>query len=252
MYKPFVTPQQSHAHSLQTLNLLYEYDDFMESVGSVVDMGCGHHGLDLEWWATRTVRDDTQEPLNIKCTGVDRCESVPVAKQYKNVVFLNRDCETFADDKQYDVLWCHDVFQYMTHPLGTLHNWWHKISPGGMIVLIFPQTTNIEYHVQAYDQWSGCYHNHTVVSIIHQLAVSGFDCASGFFKKLPDDPWIYAIAYKSSHTPMKPANTAWHDLAEKNLLPDSAVKSLDRYGHVRQRDLVLPWLDKSLTWLGSH
>jgi hypothetical protein len=36
-------------------------------------------------------------------------------------------------------------------------------------------------------------------------------------------------------------------LAEQKLLPESAVASLNRYGHVRQRDLVLPWLDRSLT-----
>ena len=57
-------PAQSHAHSQQTLNALYEYDDFMESIATMVDLGCGT-GLDLEWWATRTTRDDNPQPLNI-------------------------------------------------------------------------------------------------------------------------------------------------------------------------------------------
>jgi len=66
----FKTPEDSYTHSLRTLSALYEYDDFMMSIKTLADMGCGN-GLDLEWWATRTMRDDSQEPLNIKCTGYD-------------------------------------------------------------------------------------------------------------------------------------------------------------------------------------
>jgi hypothetical protein len=71
---------EAHAHSLQTLNQLYEYDDFMGSIRTVADIGCGQ-GKDLEWWATRTTRDDLPEPLNIVCQGIDIIESCekPVA-----------------------------------------------------------------------------------------------------------------------------------------------------------------------------
>ena len=72
----FRNDQERHEHSLQTLNTLAEYDDFMESIGTLVDLGCGT-GLDLEWWATRTTREDAPQPLNIRCTGVD------IAKQIK-------------------------------------------------------------------------------------------------------------------------------------------------------------------------
>jgi hypothetical protein len=60
-YKPFIDGISSHKHSLQTLETFYEFDDFMESIGTLADMGCGS-GLDLEWWATRTTRDETPRP----------------------------------------------------------------------------------------------------------------------------------------------------------------------------------------------
>ena len=91
-----------------------------------------------------------------------------------------------------------------------------------------------------------------MVSLIHTLAVSGFDCAGGFFKKQPDDPWLHAVVYKGSVKPMDPRVTSWYHLAEKGLLPTSAVHSLNKYGYVRQRDLVLPWLDKSISQMSNQ
>jgi hypothetical protein len=46
--------------------------------------------------------------------------------------------------------------------------------------------------------------------------------------------------------------TTWYELAEKNLLPETAVASINRYGYLRQQDLVLAWIDKSLSWLGQQ
>jgi len=121
-----------------------------------------------------------------------------------------------------------------------------------MFVLSLPQTTNIEFQRQAFDLPSGCYYNHTVVSLIYMLATNGWDCNAGFFKKHPSDPWINVIVYKSHHRPMDPKTTSWYSLAERGLLPQSAVDSINRYGYVRQRDLLLPWLDKSLTSFANH
>jgi hypothetical protein len=84
------------------------------------------------------------------------------------------------------------------------------------------------------------------------LATTGWDCASGFFQKRANDPWINIIVYRSDHQPRDPKKTSWYDLAESNMLPASAVQSLNKYGYVRQRDLVLPWLDKSLSYYGDH
>jgi len=43
----FADGAASHAHSLETLTALYEYDDFMQSIGIMADMGYGN-GYDLE------------------------------------------------------------------------------------------------------------------------------------------------------------------------------------------------------------
>ena len=126
------------------------------------------------------------------------------------------------------------------------------MNPNGMLVIIVPQMCSMENRDFAYDQRDFNYWSWTMVNLIHVLAVSGFDCAGGHFLKRPDDPWLHAAVYRSEHEAMDPRTTRWYDLVEKNLLPDSATTSINRHGYLRQRDLVLPWLDKSLTWLGEQ
>lgn len=248
IHRGFRNAEESHDHSREILDLFYEYDDFMASIGTLVDMGCGT-GLDLEWWATRTTREDTPKPLNIKCTGIDRSPALEMAQQYSNIGYRSQD---FEDDieiygKKYDVVWCHDAFQYAMNPVATLSKWWEITSKNGMLVLSIPQTTEMEYNKQAYDQPDFHYYNWTIVSLIHALSVSGWDCAAGFFHKAANDPWLTAVVYKGTVKPMDPRSTRWYELAEKGLLPETAAASVNKYGYLRQRDLVLPWLDRSLT-----
>ena len=249
----FKSTEESHKHSLQTLDWLYEHDDFMSSIGTLIDMGCGS-GSDLEWWATRTTRDNYAIPLNIECVGVDVFPYLPVANQYTNTRYISQNFELLEVEHKhkYDVLWSHDSFQYAIDPVRTLASWWDLLNENGMAVIIVPQTTNIEFNRQAFVQFDYCYHNWTVVSLIHALAVSGFDCSSGFFLKNPNDPWIHAVVYKSEHPPMDPRTTRWYDLAEKNLLPESAAESVNRRGFLAQPDLLLPWIDKSLMGFNKH
>jgi SAM-dependent methyltransferase len=249
----FSNPDFSHRHSLKTLELLYEYDDFMSSVDTLVDFGCGT-GLDLEWWATRTTRDEKPVPLNIKCVGIDTLSELSVAKKYVNIQYHPQNFEQpiKLQRSKYDVAWCHNSFQYAITPLATLANWWHVMSENGMLIISVPQTTNMEFNTQAFDQRSYCYHHWTLVSLIHALAVSGFDCSSGFFNKGIDDPWITAAVYRSDQGPLDPRTTSWYHLSDAGLLPESAVDSINSYGFLKQRDLVLPWLDKSITWYGRY
>ena len=120
-----------------------------------------------------------------------------------------------------------------------------------MLVLILPQTTNIEFKTEAFDQPDLCYYHWTMTSLIHALAVTGWDCRTGYFLKEPNDPWLYAAVYNSGQPHRDPKTTRWYDLVDANLLPDSANASIKKHGYLRQRDLVLPWLDKSLQWLGK-
>lgn len=248
----FKNVEESHSHSLQTLNSLYEYDDFMASIRTVVDLGCGS-GLDLEWWATRTTRDDVPQSLNIDCVGVDLASQLTVAKKYTNITYQSTDFETQIYPKKkklFDVLWCHDSFQYALNPIETLSRWWHIASDGAMLAIVVPQTTNFQARQQMFSQSSGVYYHHTLVSLIHMLAIAGWDCRGGFFKKNLNDPWLNAVVYKSSYQPMNPKITSWYDLIDKKLLPESADMCINRHGELRQQELILPWLDKSLMHLG--
>jgi SAM-dependent methyltransferase len=243
----FVHPGDSHRHSLQVLNALYEYDDFMESIATVADLGCGT-GEDLEWWATRTTRDDNPQPLNIKCQGIDLQEQLPMAKKHANITYQRTDFEgkIHPPKKGFDILWCHDAFQYCVNPLQTLSNWWHIASDGGMLAISVPQTVLTHRGRLAYYLDAGCLYHHTMISLMHMLAMSGWDCRAGFFRQMHADPWIHAIVYKSSHAPQNPKTTTWHDLSELELLPESADRSIYAHGHLRQHDLIVPWIDKSL------
>jgi SAM-dependent methyltransferase len=243
----FIHPGDSHSHSLKTLNQLYEYDDFMASIKTVLDLGCGD-GQDLAWWATRTTRDDNPQSLNIRCTGIDLLPELRLTQQHNNVFYQSSDFEDIIvpPPQGFDVLWCHDSFQYAQAPVKTLSNWWHVASPGAMLYLAVPVTQRVHRSQLDYYLSSGCYYHHTMVSLIYQLSTAGWDCGSGFFKQLPSDPLIHAVVYKSAIEPLDPKTTTWHRLLELQLLPESATKSIQAHNYLRQQDLVIPWIDHSL------
>lgn len=252
----FTNTQQSHAHSRYVIDQLYEYDDFMSSIGTLIDMGCGR-GLDLDWWATATTRDENPEPLNIQCVGVDLADDPGIGNRYANLAYQKTDFEQQGIDlidqsRTYDVVWCHDAFQYAIDPLCTLSQWWNITSDGGMLYIGIPQTTNMRRGQQDFTQVSGCYHHYTMVSLIHQLAVCGWDCRAGFFSKQINDPWIHAVVYKSEIGPQDPRTTTWYQLAEQGLIPESAARSVQAHGYLRQQDLVVAWLDKGLQYMGHQ
>jgi SAM-dependent methyltransferase len=250
----FSVPEQNSRPSLDILNALQEYDEFMESIDTLVDLGCGT-GADTEWWATRTTREDVPKPLDIKCTGVDRVDQAFAPRQHKNVSYQQADFEKTIStpaDKKFDVLWCHDAFQYCIDPIGTLARWRDITNNGGMLAIAVPTSITVHHRQLAYTQQSGCYYHHTVVSLIHMLALTGWDCAAGFFLQKPNDPWIRAVVYKSEQEPLDPKTANWHQLRELKLLPESAAESVNAHNCLRQQDLVLPWLDRSLTWMGQQ
>ena len=250
----FRNAEESHQHSLEILNMLQEYDEFMESIGTLVDLGCGG-GLDTEWWATRTTRAERPQPLNIQCTGVDQLDQTFGPGRNKNVTYQCMDFETpiaLPSSRPFDVLWCHDAFQYAINPIGTLAQWYDIASEGAMLVLSIPETQKIHHKKLLFTQSTGCYYHYSIVSLMHMLALTGWDCRAGFFKKNPTDSWINAIVYKSAHRPMDPKTTSWYQLSEMKLLPDSADASILAHGEVQQQDLILPWLDHSLSWLGNY
>jgi len=250
----FSISEQNSRPSLDILNALQEYDEFMESIDTLVDLGCGD-GADIEWWATRVTREDVPKPLNIKCTGVDLIDQLFAPRTHKNVSYLGTDFEqltTAVGNKKFDVLWCHDAFQYCIDPIGTLIRWRDITNDGGMLAITVPTTITTHHRQLAFTQQSGCYYHHTMISLIHMLAITGWDCHGGFFLQKPNDSWIRAIVYKSEQESLDPKTANWHQLRELNLLPESAAESVNAHNYLRQQDLVLPWLDHSLTWMGQQ
>lgn len=249
----FGSPVASHAHSLETLETLYQFDDFMHSIKNVADMGCGA-GLDMTWWATRTTRDADARPLNIRCLGIDLATSCAATDQHRYISYLPQDFEQPIQihKRRFDVIWCHDSFQYVQDPFSTLQQWRDCASPGGMLVLMVPQTTVFAQNREHIEQADGCYWHWTLVNLMHVLAVSGWNCAAGFFRRPAGDPWITVIVHRGDHGVLDARTTRWYDLCDHGVLPDSAVRSIQRHGYVRQQDLVLPWIDKSLTSLHRH
>jgi SAM-dependent methyltransferase len=219
----------------------------MESIGTVLDIGHGN-GHDLNWWATRTIDIDDKTPLNIKCTGIDIDDTFDSKYTHHNITTVKYN---FEDSKlkhnQFDVIYAHNVLQYGVNPLQTLGHWWDLARDNAMLVIAVPSSTFIQYNTIIADQHSHDYYHWSLVSLIHHLAVNGWDCKDGFFKQERNSPWIYAVAYKQPNfKKLDYRTTTWFDLAEQQLLPETAVNSLNQWNLVRQQDLKLMWLNKQV------
>jgi len=251
----FRNAYESHQHSLETLTLINQYEEFMESISTVADFGCGA-GLDIEWWSKleyieyREDKDgnvigETVRQRNYRCYAVDRD-----TKQIDTE--LPARCTTIQGDIEQrrvlsgpvDVIWCHDTFQYMTNPIGALKLWNEQMNENGMLYIGFPAQS---CHV--HNRWMSrglnySYFNHNMISLVYMLAVNGFDCRDAYLKKELGNPWIQAVVYKTAHAPMDPATTSWYDLIDKGLVNESMKNSIDRHGSVWQEDLIALWLDR--------
>lgn len=250
----FRNAEESHQHSLKVLNMFREYDDYVESIQTVIDLGCGS-GLDTAWWATLTTRDEYPQPLKIKSVGIDVIESPLDIKNTRGAIYQRGNFEndiTLTFGKPFDLLWCHDSFQYVIDPINTLRKWRNITNKNGSLVITVQQTTNFKQKQESFVQASGSYYHYTLVNLIHMLAVTGWDCSLGYYYKDINDPWITVIVFRSEIEPTDPRTTSWYDLAERKLLPESATKSVMDHGYLRQQDLILPWLDHSLTWYGKQ
>jgi SAM-dependent methyltransferase len=243
----FKNSNASFQHTEFIRDLLYQYDSFLDSIEVVADFGCGE-GLDLEWWATLETRDDPSEPRNYLCYAVDRNTKQirkDVAK-LPNIHVIEADLEDpdrFIS-RQIDLVWCHDVFQYITNPVYTLRQWNEMMSVNGMLVMSVPQAVHYEHNRLNNNSYNGWYFNHNVVNLMYMLAVNGFDCRDAYFYKDANDMWLHAAVYKSDIPPMDPQTTSWHDLVDANLVNDSVRHCIERYGYVKQEEILTTWLNK--------
>ena len=236
---------QLDRHSLKILNQIREYDSFLDSLKTIADMGCGA-GEDIAWFATLETRDDPPRPYNYNCFAVDnnprQLQQIP---NLKNIRKIERNFnETNLFPVTIDLMLSHDSLQYSPNPLQTLKNWNEMMTPDGMLIISLQQTSGVENNRYYSRTSSGCYYHYTPTNLLYMLAVNGFDCNDAYLLKQFNDPWIHIAVYKSGVAPMNPETTTWVDLAEKNLLNLSVVKSIHKNGYVRQEEIVYPWLDR--------
>jgi trans-aconitate methyltransferase len=243
----FKNSEESHKHTQFIRDLLYQYDSFLDSLEVVADFGCGE-GLDLEWWATLETRDDPPEPRNYLCYAVDKNVKqikTDIAK-LPNIQIVQADLEDpdrFIS-RQIDLVWCHDVFQYVTNPVYTLRQWNEMMSVNGMLVMSVPQAVHYEHNRLNSNSYNGWYFNHNVVNMMYMLAVNGFDCRDAYFYKDVNDMWLHIAVYKSDVVPMDPQTTSWHDLVDANLVNESLKACIERFGYVKQEEILTTWLNK--------
>lgn len=242
----FKNAEESFKHGQPIRDLLYQYDSFLDSLQVIADYGCGA-GFDIEWWATLETRDDPPEPRNYTCYAVDtnpkqiesRIKNLPNLKIYQADIEYEQPIS-----RQIDLLWCKDTFQYLTNPLNTLRLWNENMSVNGMLVLSLPQCVHYEHNRLNNISRNGWYFNYNVVNLMYMLAVNGFDCRDAYFYKDMNDMWLHVAVYKSEVAPMNPKLATWHNLIDSNLVNESVKNCIDRYGYVRQEELVTTWLDK--------
>jgi SAM-dependent methyltransferase len=243
----FKNPNDSHVHSLNILNLLPEYDTFLDSLSVIADMGCGA-GLDARWWANLETRDDPIEPRNYLVYAVDQnirqFEYDP--KTIKNMVVMEGNFEERVVPRQVDLIWAHDSFQYARNPLKCLASWKNTLNENGMLILSIPQTTywDSRFNRLVVSNHNHQYYSYNVLNLMYMLAISGFDCRDAFFYREPNSPWLYAAVYASNQSPIG-QHATWHDLAENYLVSDSIINSVNTYGYARLEDVVVRWFDKN-------
>lgn len=241
----FKNSADSHDHSMGILEMLYQYDSFLDNLKVIVDMGCGS-GLDIKWWAELETRDDPPEAHNYVVYAVDRDVSKidpEILASNKNIHVIESNYDTVHLPRKADLLWSHDSFQYCLNPLQTLKHWNYCMNVNGMLCLSVPMHTTYSYDRLHTRSFSGSYYTYNVCNLMYMLAVNGFDCRDCYIYMAPNYGWIHFCVYKNSE-PFDPATTSWFDLADKNVISDSAKLSLEKYGHIRQEDLAFTWLDK--------
>ena len=212
----FSTLKESHKHSLETLNILDGFIDFKCSINDLLDIGCGKC-YDLSWWANIGDGDlENSQPLNIKCVGLDIIKPSNDESLHENIYFVEHDFNSTDrlpfSNRKFDVVWCHDVLQYAHNPLKLLGAINHQMATNSMLYICVPSTVNVlhgKFHNYTFSKY---YSTFTMTQLIYLLALNGFDCKNGYFKKNAYEDIIQIVTYKNT----EPYDyvSSWYNLLE--------------------------------------
>jgi SAM-dependent methyltransferase len=232
--------------SIETLSLLDQRIDFMDSLSVIADMGCGK-GTDSAAWADRI--DENGKTRKLFIFAVDKVLQLDNHNRRPNVRVVKEDfSETTIAKNKVDVLWCYNSFQYSTDPVKTLRHWYDIMNENGLLYIAIPQSNYIDdlSRWQMINQ-NGCFWPHNIASLIYLLAACGFDCKDGHFKQRRHEQMIHLCAYKSPHKPMQLDDANLYKLDELKLLPPTISKCIEKYGAIRHEFLQLEWFDGTIS-----
>jgi SAM-dependent methyltransferase len=237
--------EQSHANSLDTLNTLNRYQDFIDNIATVADMGCGI-GLDAIWWAKLTKQDGT--PRGIKINAVDNKLLYESMVRHKNINYIPADfTNSGLEPNSQDFLMSHNSLQFSINPMQTLLHWWEIMRPDAMLLLTLPYNFTVDNHreIQKVNATytNGCYFNWTMGNMIMMLAATGFDCRNSHFRFDRVGNWIQAAVYKLPDQPNPMMN--WYEMCDRKMLPICMEQAIMKDGTFSDIDIVVEWIDRT-------
>ena len=242
-----MTPQESHQHSLKTLEYLAMLDDYLSGMNNIAVMGAGI-GLDAVWWAT--LHNQGGRPYNFNVTAVEIAPSVEI-KTAGKMLWKFEDMST-VELPQQDLIWCHNALHHTLNPVGTLFHWHKLLRKDGLLIIEIPYSLSIHRHIEHNTvnvaMVNGMYHVYTMSSLIVQLASAGFDCRQANFQLDKESGWLRAAVYKTNDEPR--LYNSLYELKETNRLPyclDAVLGGIDAFN---ESNLVLEWIDRSQSILG--
>ena len=240
----------SHAYALETLNMLNQYQDFLDNIKNLADMGCGT-GTASQWWANLTKLDGSTY-RDIKVNAVDINLDLRSVLRHPNINYITADfSDSTLPNESQDFIWAHNSFQFSRNPFHTLTHWYDIMTVEGMLLIAIPYCFSIRTHreVQTVDMLhlSNSYYNLSLGSLIMLLIANGFDCKHGHFKFDRKNNWIQAAVYK---LPTRPnPGISWYEMTEQKLLPLTMDASIMKNGSFNETDIVCEWIDRTQYFL---